>query len=114
MELTLDQFRKNLKWRGTISFDQWVLIVYGKVDRDRKMEIWMEINQIHTVNHFPNNEVKDDKTIISNDDSISFWASCNPYKDECDGRCAKEIISNVPHYWTSTNDSERCELPWVK
>ena len=124
----LINLEKNLKWRATISFDEWVLIVHGNVDRDGKMEIWEEVNQVRIDGYFSNNEVKNEEAICSNediskrhwcekvrihhDDDISFWASCDPYKDECDGRSTREQIMNVSHYWTSTNDGERCELSW--
>lgn len=36
---TLDQFRKSLKWKGTITFDEWVQIVYVKVSEEKKMQI---------------------------------------------------------------------------
>lgn len=95
------------------------------------MEIW-EVNRVHNNNHFPNNETKNDHNIeeqaiiggkengkehscekvrIHQDDGISFWASCDPYDDECNRGCSKERIGNMSYYWTSTNDSERCELP---
>jgi hypothetical protein len=36
---TNDKDRKNLKWNGTIAFDEWVKIVFGKVDMEKKMKI---------------------------------------------------------------------------
>lgn len=41
--LVLDQFRKNLPYKGTISFDEWILITHGKIDEKRTMEIWEEM-----------------------------------------------------------------------
>lgn len=50
---------------------------------------------------------------ICNDDGKSLWASCDPYGDECNGGSSKKRIGDVSSYWTSTNDCQRCELPWV-
>ena len=120
-----------MKWRGTISFDEWVLIVHGKVDVDKKLEIWKEVNHVHNDDQFPNNETNDftsekdqgdtggdnkhwcEKVRIHHENGISYWASCNPYEEKCDGGSSKERIGNTSYYWKSTNDSERSELPWV-
>ena len=119
----LDQFRKNLKWRGTISFDEWVLIVYGKVDIDRRMEIWNEVSQVQNDDQFPNKETKKpqskeekanadfgnkywcEKVKIHHENGVSFWASCDPYKDKCDGGSSKKWVGDMSYYWKSTNDS---------
>ena len=34
---TNDRERRNLKWEGTIPFDDWRRIVYGKIDKEEKV-----------------------------------------------------------------------------
>lgn len=42
-----------------------------------------------------------------------FWASCNPFDDECNGGSSIERVGEDEFLWTSTNDVERTELPWL-
>nr|GEU50945.1 hypothetical protein [Tanacetum cinerariifolium] len=39
-----------------------------------------------------------------------YWASCNPYYDECDGGGLPDNMEK--HYWKSNNDRERVDLEW--
>ncbi|GJW20371.1 hypothetical protein Tco_0030993 [Tanacetum coccineum] len=40
----------------------------------------------------------------------SYWASCNPYKDKCNGGDLTNDEKKL--YWKSTNDNERVDLAW--
>lgn len=99
----------------------------------KKFEIWAEVNHINDddlpfdcanlkenngdLSEKGKNEIGKEhwceKIRIHNDDGESFWASCNPCSDECNGGSSKERIQDVSNYWKSTNDADRCELPWV-
>lgn len=50
---------------------------------------------------------------ISNDEGETFWATCNPHEEECDGGISKDRVGDTSHIWKSTNDDERTKLPWV-
>ncbi|GJU81431.1 hypothetical protein Tco_1283796 [Tanacetum coccineum] len=39
-----------------------------------------------------------------------YWASCDPYSDECDGGGLPDNMEK--RYWESMNDSERVDLEW--
>ncbi|GKD79836.1 hypothetical protein Tco_1342457, partial [Tanacetum coccineum] len=43
-------------------------------------------------------------------DVREYWASCNPYENEC--KRGNLPGSDVKHYWESTNDDERINLTW--
>ncbi|GKA21679.1 hypothetical protein Tco_0701668 [Tanacetum coccineum] len=39
-----------------------------------------------------------------------YWASCNPYYDECDGKGLPDNMEK--HYWKSNNNREHVDLEW--
>ena len=41
---TNDDGRKNLEWKGTISFDIWVRITHGRIEREEKWKLWDALN----------------------------------------------------------------------
>jgi hypothetical protein len=136
---TNDHERRSLEWDGTIPFDDWILIVYGKIDRDEKWKIWDKLNGpcnqdtsvtsssiMKYIDHEAENnlsyEMEDDskgkrhwceeiKTHGANGEEL--WASCDPYDNSCNGGSSMARVGDYDHLWTSTYDDRRSDLPWL-
>ncbi|GJX63885.1 hypothetical protein Tco_0296785 [Tanacetum coccineum] len=97
------------KWEG-LSCHNWIRIRYENICRTTKERILRDYWRNELNDHICYSEkIEDRKDPGRCEDKGTYWASCNLYKDECDGG---GLSSTNKQYWETSNDSERQDLEW--